>query len=168
MTVERLDSGPWYHYFWPWFIVVLLGSTVVAGISTVFIAVRGADPLVADDYYRDGKAINRTFAADREAVLREAHARVRIDDGVSIELEILGELPEELTLELSHVTLSKLDRRLRLQPTSTGHYATSAAPPAGPFYLSLHPAGEQASWRLRRRVDLPSGRDFLFELEPAE
>ena len=166
MTNELTDSGPWYHYFWPWFMVVLLGSTVVAGISTVFIAVRGADPLVADDYYRDGKAINQTFAADREAALREARARVRVGDGVSIELDILGALPTELELELSHVTLSKYDRRLRLLPASKGTYTTSETLPEGLFYVTLHPAGERAPWRLRRRVDLPSSREFLFELEP--
>ena len=61
MNVEPSHAGPWYRHSWPWFIVVLLSTTVVAGIATVIIAVRGADPLVADDYYRAGKAINRTL-----------------------------------------------------------------------------------------------------------
>jgi hypothetical protein len=167
MTQEQTDSGPWYHYFWPWFIVVLLGSTVIAGISTVFIAVRGADPLVSDDYYREGKEINQSFAADREATLREARASVRIDGGVSVELEILGDLPKELDLELSHATLSEFDRRLRLRPASKGRYMTTETPPEGPFYVTLHPAGEGAPWRLRKRVNLPAQRGFHFELEPA-
>jgi len=165
MTSHRPESGPWYQHSWPWFIVVLLGSTVVAGISTVFIAVQGADSLVVDDYYRDGKAINKTFAADREASLREAVARVRMEGGVAVALEILGEAPPALELELSHVTREALDRRLRLERKADGSYATSEAPPVGSFYATLRPATERPTWRLRRRIDLPAEHDIV--LEPA-
>lgn len=165
MTTNPEHGGPWYHHFWPWFIVTLLGSTVVAGVTTVFIAVLGADSLVADDYYRDGKAINQTFAADREAVLREAVARVRVDDHISVSLEILGEAPGALELELSHVTRAERDRRLRLQRGADGSYTTSEAPPVGRFYATLRPSGVGATWRLRRLVELPGERVFL--LEPA-
>ena len=38
------DAGTsWFHHFWPWFIVCLLGVSVVASLSTVVIAVRYAD-----------------------------------------------------------------------------------------------------------------------------
>lgn len=37
----------WYHHFWPWFIVGLLAISVVASLTTVAIAVRGADEEVA-------------------------------------------------------------------------------------------------------------------------
>jgi hypothetical protein len=165
MTTEQLDSGPWYRYFWPWFIVVLLGSTVVAGITTVFIAVTGADSLVTDDYYREGKAINQSIALDHEAALREALARVRVDDRLSVTLEILGELPTALELELSHVTQAGLDRRLHLSRTADGRYAAQEPLPEGRFYATLRPAGRGALWQLRGRVDLPTDRDFV--LEPA-
>ena len=90
MSFQRVEGGPWYRYFWPWFMVILLGSTVVAGLSTVFIAVSGADSLVADDYYREGKAINRTLAADREAALLEAAARLHAESPASLDLNILS------------------------------------------------------------------------------
>ena len=156
-------GGPWYHHFWPWFIVVLLGTTVVAGISTVVIAVRGADSLVADDYYREGKAINQSFAADREAALREASARVEIGERVSVSLDILGEYPPALLLELSHVTRAAQDRSLRLERSASGGYVGLETAPDGSYYATLRPASEGASWRLRRRIDLPAQRRFSLE-----
>ena len=48
MSDVAAHSGPWYRHFWPWFIAILLGTTVVAGLVTVAIAVRGADALVVE------------------------------------------------------------------------------------------------------------------------
>ena len=39
--------SPWYHHFWPWFIVALLGSAVTASLVTVVIAYRHADEEVS-------------------------------------------------------------------------------------------------------------------------
>ena len=37
-----LDTTPWYRQFWPWFLIVLPGSVVVAALTTVYIANKGA------------------------------------------------------------------------------------------------------------------------------
>ena len=29
---------PWYQHFWPWFIVILLGVSVVGSLATVYVA----------------------------------------------------------------------------------------------------------------------------------
>lgn len=149
----RID-GPWYVHSWPWFIVCLLGTTVMAGLTTVYIAVEGADSIVVDDYYKAGKAINLALERDREAALREAQATVQFDTGIEIELEILGELPAGLTLELSHVTRKELDRRFELERTAEGRYAAAAVVPEGRYYATLRPL-DGGTWRLRRRVQLP-------------
>ncbi|MEQ8516343.1 MAG: FixH family protein, partial [Chromatocurvus sp.] len=55
MLQSRLDntgSEPWYRQFWPWFLIVLPGTVVVASIATLIIAVRGSDDLVVDEYYK--------------------------------------------------------------------------------------------------------------------
>ncbi|MFT7320700.1 FixH family protein, partial [Congregibacter sp.] len=31
---------PWYQQFWPWFLIALPGSVVIAGLSTLYIANR--------------------------------------------------------------------------------------------------------------------------------
>jgi hypothetical protein len=44
MTSESSDYGsPWYQNFWPWFIVVLLGISVVASLFTVGLAFQHRD-----------------------------------------------------------------------------------------------------------------------------
>ena len=74
---QRIDSKPWYRQFWPWFIIALPASVVVAGLITVFIAFRHADTLVNDNYYKDGLAINQTLAQDTRA--RELGVEATID-----------------------------------------------------------------------------------------
>lgn len=34
---------PWFHHFWPWFIVALLGISVLGSLATVAIAYRYGD-----------------------------------------------------------------------------------------------------------------------------
>jgi hypothetical protein len=44
MTSKSEEYGsPWYQNFWPWFIVVLLGVSVVGSLLTVAIAYRTRD-----------------------------------------------------------------------------------------------------------------------------
>ena len=40
---------PWYRQFWPWFIIALPASAVVAGLLTLWIAMSNPDYLVIDD-----------------------------------------------------------------------------------------------------------------------
>ena len=59
---------PWYKQFWPWFVISLPASAVVAGIITVFIAFDNADSLVVDDYYKAGLAINDQVQLQKNAL----------------------------------------------------------------------------------------------------
>jgi hypothetical protein len=44
MTSKSVELGsPWYRNFWPWFIVLLLGFSVVGSLVTVAIAYRHRD-----------------------------------------------------------------------------------------------------------------------------
>src|SRR5690625_454185 len=58
---------PWYRQFWPWFLLGMLGSVVVACGITLYIAVANPDSLVRDNYYREGLAINQELAASSRA-----------------------------------------------------------------------------------------------------
>ena len=156
-------GGPWYIHFWPWFIVVLLGVAISASLATVFVAVRGADPLVTDDYYTAGTAINRSLAADREASLREVRAAVSLGAGIRVALELLGDAPAALQLELSHVTRPDRDRSVLLERDAGGDYVAAQPLPEGRFHATLRPAGADPAWRLRRRVVLPAEGHFTME-----
>lgn len=43
------DARPWYREPWPWIIIGLLGTVIVASMITLWIAVANPDGLVVDD-----------------------------------------------------------------------------------------------------------------------
>ena len=55
-------SAPWYRDRWPWILMSGPIAVVVAGAFTAVLAVRSADGLVAEDYYKRGLAINQALA----------------------------------------------------------------------------------------------------------
>ena len=46
------DSKPWYRYFWPWFIIGLLASSVSASLYSVYLAVSTAEPVLTETHER--------------------------------------------------------------------------------------------------------------------
>ena len=47
MSTDK-DTLPWYRYFWPWFIIVLLASSVCAGLYTLYLANATAEPVLPE------------------------------------------------------------------------------------------------------------------------
>ena len=45
---DKPDTRPWYRYFWPWFIIVLLGTSVTASLYTVYLASVTAEPVLPE------------------------------------------------------------------------------------------------------------------------
>jgi hypothetical protein len=68
---QEATSGPWWRYGHVWLLVSGPAVVIVAGIATTVIAVRGADTLVAQDYYRRGIEINKQLQSER--ALMPAH-----------------------------------------------------------------------------------------------
>jgi hypothetical protein len=56
---------PWWKFGYVWLVIAGPVLVIVAGIATVWIALRGSDKLVAEDYYRQGIEINRRLAQER-------------------------------------------------------------------------------------------------------
>ena len=46
--MNDLDSRPWYRHFWPWFIILLLGSSVSASLYTVYVAMSTSEPVLPE------------------------------------------------------------------------------------------------------------------------
>lgn len=48
------EDTPWYKQFWPWFIIALPASVVVASFYTLYLAISNPDGLVLteDEYQR--------------------------------------------------------------------------------------------------------------------
>jgi len=51
------EDTPWYKQFWPWFIISLPASAVIASFTTLWIAISNPDSMVVtDDEYRRVKS----------------------------------------------------------------------------------------------------------------
>ena len=69
---------PWYRQLWPWLVISGPGAVLVAGAITMWLAFSGADGLVAEDYYKQGLAINRQLAREEAARAQGIAARVEL------------------------------------------------------------------------------------------
>jgi hypothetical protein len=124
------DEKPWYRQFWPWFIMALPASAVVAGLSTVYIAFKNKDSLVRDDWYQDGQSINIDLTRDDHARALGIKADAILDALTGeVRLTLHGKpalvMPPSLTLVFSHVSRADLDQSLTLLRQRDGHYQGS-------------------------------------------
>ncbi|PCJ92166.1 MAG: hypothetical protein COA46_06415 [Porticoccaceae bacterium] len=146
-----MDNKPWYRQFWPWFLIALPGSVVIASLATVYIAFHGADALVNDNYYRDGLAINQLLGQDQRAVELGLAADIRLDKE-SGELFVILSGTEvgarTLLLQLLHPTDEKRDRDLVMSLMAPNHYRVDLdAVLQHRYYIRVLPEPEH-EWRL--------------------
>ena len=140
-------GGKWYREPWPWLLMAGPAIVVVAGVITTWIAVSGRDPMVADDYYKQGLAINRDLARERVAEVRGLKAEIGLAGGM-LRVHLEGaNAPDVVFVWLAHATLGDLDRRLRLARVAPGRYEGELGRlPAGKWrYVVEDP---RAEWRL--------------------
>ena len=71
---------PWYKYKLVWMIIAIPAASVIAGINMIYLAVNTDDGLVADDYYKEGMAINQNLKRDRTAAELGLGAELVIED----------------------------------------------------------------------------------------
>ena len=158
---------PWYRQFWPWFIIALPLTAVIASIATLVIAARDPDGLVVDDYYKQGLAINETLERDRQAQALGLSGLVRIDRAAGrLLLTLNGVAPtadgKDFQLRLIHPTRPHMDRTLELKRDGDAQWSASLGAIApGRWHVQLEaPAG---NWRIAGRLALPGQQQALLE-----
>jgi uncharacterized protein len=155
-NMQREDTDPWYRQFWPWFIIALPASAVVAGLYTLWLAGQTTDSLVIHSDDGVNVVAERNDAAEKAAAELGLTATVnlRADTGAVV-VTLPAGLPDDfsppLELRLQHPTLAARDAVVELQaavanadgePTWIGYFT---APPVGRYYVILS-AGD--AWRL--------------------
>ena len=154
--MTELDTKPWYRQFWPWFIIALPASAVVASLYTVSLAVRTSDSLVVSS--EDGMDVvaSRHLAAERFAAARGLEASIVIDlqsGAIRATLTADGavEWPKSLQLLFSHPAFADRDRDVTMtaampdedgNPVWSGHLVDV---PDGRWYVVL---ADGDNWRL--------------------
>ena len=149
--MEQLTPPPWYRQFWPWFLMALPATVVVAGLTTWWIAASGADALVADDYYKEGLAINRVLHRQELARQLAVAAQVKLVDGY-VEVVLEGNTdPSAMSLSLYHPLDAEQDRSISLARILPGEYRGELPLDSGSRWVwQLEPLGlaPDATWRL--------------------
>lgn len=132
LTMNKSSTEPWYRHRWPWLLMLGPVAVLVAGFVTMWISFTGADALVVDDYYKQGKAINQDLRRDRVAAERGIAATLRYDAAsgrllgrVSAKQGVTGATP--LTVLLVHPTVPQKDIRLSAMPDANGDFVLPLA-----------------------------------------
>lgn len=151
-SVRNSDTTPWYRQFWPWFVIALPATAVIAGLTTLTIAIKNADDVVADNWYREGRAINRSLEAEQRA--RQYGIRAVLAPqpqgrwSISLQSNTPLPWPETLELMLRHPTQAEKDLQAHLTHRGDGEYQTSDTLMPGDWHLVLL----DTHWRLQQRV----------------
>jgi len=161
MSDEQTDVLPWYRQFWPWYIIGLLFLGVFGSGILVFSAIDHQDPIVVDDYYKEGLAINRTLDRQRAAVALGLQAQADYDTAkgvLSVRLSAKQDITAPaLKLFFMHATLADRDYSVTLIRQGTDIYrAQLKTLKPGNYDLKLEP--EDEVWRLDAHLTFPAQR----------
>jgi hypothetical protein len=155
MVIQALDSKPWFKQFWPWFLILLPASVVVAATVTLVIASTGADDLVAENYYKNGLAINRRLEKEQYAETLGISGSLQFSKtGVKASLVApqLKEFPQSLSLKLSHPLEADRDFAVTLTPSSSSTYYAELPQQIGEhWHWTLEPPAP-SRWELNGKI----------------
>ena len=141
-----MNAAPWYRQRWPWLLMSGPAAVLIAGAITTWIAFASADGLVAEEYYKQGVAINRRLVREDAARRLGISADASLE-GNRIRVALRGQAPAALFVHLAHATRAGHDVRLRLAPAAAGVYeAALPTLPAGRWRMVIE--DPQATWRI--------------------
>lgn len=155
---------PWYKEPWAYLIFALPLSAVIAGITTLFIALDEPDPLVVGDYYKKGKAINTELAKVKQAQKLGMRFKLSFynNELIIIPTGIEKEFPV-LNVNFYHSTLEKRDFYVALTADANGHFRQFIDNDINGKWQVTISSFEQ-SWKIQNTIALPQ-KNYI-DIEP--
>lgn len=163
-TLTPQAQPPWYRQGWPWFLIALPATSVVAGVITLIIAIQTFDGLVVDDYYKEGRAIVQTIGRTEHAIELGMRARLNVrSESIRVQLDAAeaGSLPERIILSVTHPTRRGHDQQLVMDGAG-GVYEASLAPlSTGRWLFQIE--DEARYWRMNGSAYLPVAGEIVID-----
>lgn len=157
MTTLNRISRPWYRHPWPWFLIALPASAVIAGSITAWLAVSTSDGLVVGDYYKQGLAIEKTMERSHHSAELGLEARIRLlADRLDLNLtsRVPGAVPDRVLVTISHPTRAGMDQTIVLSGAQ-GHFSGwHKGLTSGRWDIQIE--DESHTWRLNGAANLPT------------
>lgn len=154
---------PWYREPWPWILMAGPVIVIVAAIYTAYLAVSSSDGLVADDYYKQGLAVNKTIASSEFAQKQGLAVSLRVvPDGFAIKLSARDKgfvAPQALLVTLSHPTRAGLDQTTTFARVGDEYAGNLRLPASGHWIVLIE--DEAKTWRLMGNVVLPASGETI-------
>ena len=141
---DRRLTNPVYWLMW-----LLPGSAVIAGLSTLAIALHSGDRPLPVEYHWEGARLDADFARARTAALLGIEVELEARDGQCHALvRNVPDDPAAINLLLTSGSDAGLDRRVRLMRVSANEYRAACAPVAqGSWHVALD--DDSAAWSVR-------------------
>lgn len=160
-----MSASPWYKQFWPWFIISVPLSAIVACITMLVYMSDKGPSMVVDDYYKKGKSINLELSKFDRAKALFLHADLTINDGVVKVFFTKGDVQNAPALKVSfyHKTLKEYDLNMVLTPNAAGAYSgVTEALKDDRYTVFIEPM--DGSWKLKENIQLPY--NDIFKIKP--
>jgi uncharacterized protein len=156
---------PWYRQFWFWFVFGPLIFIIIMCGFTVSIALKNADDVVIDNYYKEGRMINQTLDQDKRARELGLIALVKFDldtNKVTLSFDhprMDGKShPDVLLLNMGNPVKAALDQMIVLHKKSANQYeGVLMSRPEYNWYLTLYSTDKwaernSAEWTLSGQI----------------
>ena len=154
MNNSTNDTLPWYKQFWPWFLILLPLSVVIASLITFFIAQKSPPSLVSGNYYKEGLAINANMQLEANAKKLGLSAIISTNR-TTFNLQLIGleKQPNKLLIDLRHATISQHDQSFAVTRIAEGIYQSSSLiPQPGKWYISIR--NPDNTWEIKKVLKL--------------
>ncbi len=148
------ESKPWHTHPLVWMMIAIPFSAVIMGVVMIWLAIDTDDGLVADDYYKQGLAINDVISRDTKATELGLSAVIEFDSSEKVinlrfDKGELASYPETLVLNFQHATRANSDVRVELNRGIENQYIgyLDQQITQGVWYFEL----VDADWKLNAR-----------------
>lgn len=81
-TMQINDTMPWWRYGYVWLMLSGPIIVIVACFITIYIAITRPDPVIDDNYYRNGMEINKTLNEQHDGLAPALQGRNHAGTGV--------------------------------------------------------------------------------------